>query len=203
MIRRVEPHWKLFGRGLQRELLLSARLPRACARSRILSVEDRPRAPLHMGIDISACLINACDMGINATFWYKSCNDFETNGVFNSVQNPNLSVFVWSVGYLSGAFCGVVESWYFVLNSMVFALVWCIVVVFDLLLVLQSALDPNMLVICRYWSVAISACCSFISVLSIVFWHCFRGNSHHWIVLPCRFIGKRRYRPLISVCRQV
>ena len=121
-----------------------------------------------------------------------------------SIQSKTLiyQYVFWSVGYLTGAFCGLVESWYFCLNCMVFVIVCCIVVVLDLFLVLQSALGPNFFVICWHWSVAISACCSFISVLSIVFWHCFRGNRHHWIVLPCRFIGKRRYSPLISACRQ-
>ena len=66
--------------------------------------------------------------------------------VFSIQSKTLISQYVfWSVGYLTGAFCGIIETWYFVLNSMVFAIVWCTVVVFDLFLVLESVLGFNFL----------------------------------------------------------
>ena len=63
---------------------------------------------------------------------------------------PNFSRFFLFVSYLAGILHGFVELLFFALNSMVFAILWCICGVFDLFLFLESALKPNFLEFCPY-----------------------------------------------------
>ena len=88
--------------------------------------------------------ISACGLGEK----WQHAVDLETNGAFNSCQNLIFPVLFWSVGYLTGVFCGIVESWYFALNCLVFAKISCIIVAFHLFLVFGSALKPNFLEFC-------------------------------------------------------